>query len=506
MAELDLNLQKALAEEKTKRVAVGNDHDFRQLVEEHAAKREEKKEETKPLTKDDLARANELLGKSLGFRPEKKKEKEPDETEKKEAIAADDKKEDAEKVAAGDTGDEKVKEEKPEPKKDKIKVSKRAEIDPIDIATAAAARTAEQILSASTKASKEVSDKRVGVEESLTEDERGEYEVFQEMAKDARYKELPKQYLSFIKKSEEYQRKWEADHPDQEFNPQSSDHDAFYHKVQPKYSEIDHKKAIARLANASSNNQEIEKLTAEQRRLKAELAVRELEPAVRQTQLAVLGEIIKGMDENVLAAIQQTNDFNKYADANPVEADIIREIAARIEPFVEGLIHIDEDKESRIDIDEKKDSHREWAKYLQAKEAELPRMTRAQRTTEDGRLLITRGEYYRLPASSRPGYAFLDGRMLLELRIAEEATKAKEQYQRELKKAEARAKALGWSKAEATKAAQNGDKKEEKPPEKKEPAKSPEAISASRVDTSGESKPMGDDGFLEKSASILFRR
>lgn len=517
---LPLDLEKAIGEEKANRPVIGTDHDLAELIEKHKTKappKEEKKGEAdevqdKEDTKSNADKATELLAKKLGFTRKSKKEADEKKDDKPEkADASEDSKDDTETPSAEvdkgtDTETADVGADKEKPKK--AKISKKPDIDPIEIASAAAARTAQAFVESHESSRAKAAEKTDvrPTEDLLSEEEKGELEVFREMAKaDPRFKELPRQYVAYLKKAEDYQRQWEKDHPTEEFNPEAGDHDAFYAKHQPKYSELEYKKAIVRMESKGATTKELEELRAEQKRLKAEAAVRDLDPVINQASIGALAEVIKGIDENILAAIQK-DGFDKYAQANEVEADLIRDVATRIGPFITGLLQFD-DPDGRIPFNEKNPAHVEAVSYLRAKEDELRKKPMRDRMTEDGKVLVPRAEYFRMNDSQKSHHAYLDTQMLLQLRIAEEAEKAQAQYQKDLKKAEARAKALGWLPPSRT---ENGHKAEEKKAEKTPPAKaeikSPEAASASRVDTSSDAKGGGKKDLVDLTAAILFPR
>lgn len=523
---LPIELEKAIGDEKANRPAIGTDHDLAELIEKHskpkAPPKEDKKGNTtedvqgKEDTKSDGEKATELLAHKLGFNRKTKKESD-EKKEPSEEVSGDAEKGD--KTDKPKSGDKSVPGDKPESdaaetpavgteteKPKKAKISKKPDIDPIEIASAAAARTAQAFVeSQSSQPKADTKADTRGVEDLLSDEEKGELEVFREMAKDARFKELPRQYMAYLKKAEDYQRQWEKDHPNEEFNPDAGDHDQFYAKHQPKYSELEYKKAIVRMESKASQSGEIEKLTKEQKRLQAELAARELDPIINQTSIGALAEVIKGVDENILNAIQKEG-FDKYAATNETEADLIRDVASRLGPFIAGLLQFD-DPDGRIPLNDKNPAHMEAVRYLKEKEDELRKKPSRDRATDDGKILVPRAEYFRMSEVQKSYHAYLDTQMLIQLRIQEEADRATAQYQKDLKKAEARAKALGWLPPSRT---ENGHKEEPKKEEKAPPAKaelkSPEAASPSRVDTTGATKSGEKKDILDLTHGILFRR
>lgn len=521
---IPIDVEKAIADEKSKR-GYGNEQDLAVLIEQAKAKDapppEEKKEE-KPKeekgSKPEADLATDLLAKTLRFT--RKTKKETDEKKEPEAneVSGDS---GSEKIEAGDKSADKAgSKEKPEggdvsagadDKPKKAKITKRPEIDPLEIASAAAARTAQTFMESHAASREKVPDAGVakGAEESLSDEEKGELEVFREMAKTApQFKELPRQYLGYLKKAEDYQRNWEKENPAKEFDPESDEHDGFFSKHQPKYSELAYKNAIADMAVRRSGNKEIEQLTAKQKSLEAELAARELDPVINQTSIGALAEVIKVINPEILNAIEK-DGFQKYAEANEVEADIIKEVANRMGPFITGILQFD-DPNGRIPFNKDNPAHVEAVRYLREKEIEIGKKPWKDRMDDNGKIIVPRSEYFKMTETQKAQHSYLDTNMLLQLRVQEEAEKAQAQYEKDVKKAEARAKKLGWSPPSSK---ENGHtpkeeeaEMEEKAEEKREETKSPEAGSASRIDTSGDVKAKAQKDTIDLTADILFQR
>lgn len=512
---LPIDVEKAIADEKSKR-GYGTEQDLAVLIEQAKTKDapppEDKKEDKPKEEKGNKAEADlatDLLGKRLGFT--RKTKKETDEKKPEEAKEPEGKeKEVVAKEGELDGGDGDVEKGEKLPAK-KAKITKKPELDPIEIASAAAARTAQSFIESAESNRAKVQDpgQPKGAEEALSDEEKGELEVFREMAKVApQFKELPRQYLGYLKKAEDYQRNWEKENPAKEFDPESDEHDGFFSKHQPKYSELAYKNAIADMAVRRSGNKEIEQLTAKQKSLEAELAARELDPVINQTSIGALAEVIKVINPEILRSIEK-DGFQKYAESNEVEADLIKEVANRMGPFITGLLQFD-DPNGRIPFNKENPAHVEAVRYLREKEIEIGKKPWKDRMDDNGKIIVPRTEYFNMTNAQKAQHSYLDTNMLLQLRVQEEAEKAQAQYEKDVKKAEARAKKLGWlppsSKENGHKAKEEEVEKEDKAEEKREETKSPEAGSASRIDTSGDVKNKAQKDINELTADILFPR
>lgn len=521
---LPIDVEKAIADEKSKR-GYGTEQDLAVLIEQAKSKDApppEEKKEDKPKeekgSKPEADLATDLLAKTLRFTRKTKKETDEKKEEKADTESGDKPapgpsgesgKSNEGVDEAGKTGD--GKDEVGDKPAKKAKITKKPELDPIEIASAAAARTAQAFMESNAASREKIPDAGVakGVEEALSDEEKGELEVFREMAKTApQFKELPRQYLGYLKKAEDYQRNWEKENPAKEFDPESDEHDGFFSKHQPKYSELAYKNAIADMAVRRSGNKEIEQLTAKQKSLEAELAARELDPVINQTSIGALAEVIKVINPEILKAIEK-DGFQKYAEGNEVEADLIKEVANRMGPFITGILQFD-DPNGRIPFNKENPAHVEAVRYLREKEIEIGKKPWKDRMDDNGKIIVPRSEYFRMTETQKAQHSYLDTNMLLQLRVQEEAEKAQAQYEKDVKKAEARAKKLGWSPPSSK---ENGHtpkegeaEKEEKAEEKREETKSPEAGSASRIDTSGDVKAKAQKDTIDLTADILFQR
>lgn len=525
MPDLPLEVQQAMANQPI--------HTHRDLQELIASEKEktattepppiEEKPAKKTITKEDAAKATELLAKRLGFeRPspkeEKKEEKKDESTPKQEGKVPDSDKptkgdKDGLESGVADGKDKPAEEPKAEEPPKKGKVSKKKEIDPVEIATHAATRAAQEVLQASGERSQpqppRLEKSATPGDEHLSDEERDELAIFQEMAgHNPSLKSLPNQYLGYLKKAESYQRDWEKANPGEVFNPDDEAHNKFFESAQPKYSEREFRKAEARIAAREMIGREREETSKETAALKAQLALRELEPQIRNVQIGATAEIVKTVNEGWLESIKK-DGFQKFAEVNPAEAQLIGDIAKKIGPFIAAAIAID-DPAGRIAYNPKDQSHQEWGEYLTAKENELRTKALKDRMTEDGRMIVSRAEFAQLPTTRRGSYAYLDADALINMRVAEEAERIQADYERKSKQLEAWAKAQGWSKQPVSTPAQtptNGEVKTESEPEKKkEEVKSPEASSAARVDTSGSGPGITGDNLLDMTSKILFRR
>lgn len=462
-----------------------------------APKEGEKKAKKEPLTQEDMAKVTDLLGQQLSFRKpkEEKKEEKKEEAKKEEEVKAEDKEE--KKV---EKADEKVKEEK------KVKTTKRPEIDPVQIATDAATSAARAV--ADSFKPKEA--KKEEVADFLTDEEKDELLVFQEMGRlNPAYKGLATQYRDSVKRIENYRQAWAKENPEKEFDPEDEAHDDFYKRVAPQFNERDYRKAEARLAGMDMVKDIETKTQSETASLKAELAEKELTPIIHSTKIHAAVEILKGIDPAHLKAVEK-DGFDKFREQEPTIADALSISASRLSGFIEAARQIDEPK-ARIPIDLKNPAHNEYINYLIAKEDEMKSRPMKDQLDEQGRMFSTRTDMLSMQPSMRKRYWFYNDDLLISERISEETEMAKKFVENENQRMEKFAKLRGWKMGDASKPSQQAEKngsshKEEKRSDVEKIIESPEASGGGKVDSSAPGDKKTDADFFERSASILFRR
>lgn len=455
------------------------------------------KEKAKPLTPEEISQATDALGDRLGFsRKDKKKE------EKVEEKPAAETKTDEEKAAEADAA---AAAEKAKADKKKVKVTRKEPApDVSDLAAITAAKTARAVAEELRQQAPRVEkiDPLAEVESSLIPDEQSELLVYKQMAQDnPAYKDLPRQYLTFIQRTEAYKTKWERDNPGEDFNPDDETHDQFYKANTPAFSPRDFHKAEVRMEARQYIREENERKAPE----RAEAAKETLLPVIQQTKLAAAVKIVETLDPTMLATIEK-DGFEKFAEEDPVAADALKMSAAKLSNFLEAAHQFD-DPNGRIPYNPDDPGHREYSAYLLKKEAEFARKPMKDRYDDEGRLFLNRHDYIQIAPAKRGDYWYLDAPKLIELRVTEQADEAKKYVDSENKKLEKLAKARGWQ--------TNGEIKEKPKKADETPAKaaatttdikSPEAGGGGKIDTAASAGQNNGNSFFDKSADILFRR
>lgn len=185
--------------------------------------------------------------------------------------------------------------------------------------------------------------------EILSEDERYELEVLQQMAKQdaSKYGDLPKKFTDLAKATAEYKSNWEKDNDGEEFDPEDSAHDAFFQKNQIRYAKRDFKAAEMTLAQPEKPKDE--SAMKEIRELKAKDKVREVMPRAIQVFAEGVESFLETLDPDMAKAARE-GGRDKLSEEFPDDADEVLKAAASIEAVsieahrileTDGLVEID---------------------------------------------------------------------------------------------------------------------------------------------------------------------
>lgn len=450
----------------------------------------EKKKEPKKLSKDDLSNVTDLLGQQLLHRQPKKEDKK--EEPKPDPAPAPKAKADPDPAAPVAEDD-----------KAKLRTRKKApDFDPIAIAAETGRAIAAELSQKPEPAPRAPAPSPA---DDLLPEEREELIVFQEMERmNPTYKNLSADYVTSIKRIESYRQKWEKDNPGEDFDPDAEAHDDFYARVSPKFNQRDFRKAEARLAGRELVKEVEAKSTAESASLKAELAVKDLAPAIHDARIAAAASILKAINPAHLDLVEKEG-FKKFSETDPTAAEALQIAAQRISPFIEAARQIDEPK-ARIPIDMKNPAHAEYINYLVAKEEEMKRRPIRQQIDEDGRRFATRQELLAMPLAQRRQFWFFNDELLIQQRVEEETTLAKKFIESEGQKLERLAKLRGWKIDSAAPPAQSKTTEPKADPAEPAPVKSPEARGGAKLDDTVDPDAKVDNEFSARIAAVLFPR
>lgn len=332
----------------------------------------------------------------------------------------------------------------------------------------------------------------------LSPDERYEYEVYQEMSKDAKHADLPKRFLDVAEATAKYKARWEKENPGETFNPDDSDHDAFFAKNNIKYDKKEFRKAELRIATAGESDPKLKELERESRELKAQNKLRELEPRIINVFAQNVERLIESVDPE-MAKVAKEKGRAGLSENYPDEAQEIFQAAGAIEALsVEAHRILESD--GLYAPEDANPIHGNIIRIIRHQEKLIPAQPRENRLDPEGRDFATWEQWVQMSPQEQANYWHLGAPEVVEIATQTISAKIKDQFERINRIAERRFKRTTRPETEET-------EEETRPVTKtKAPAASPGSASKSIIDTTKKRTTTGDDDFGKRISSVLFRK
>lgn len=328
--------------------------------------------------------------------------------------------------------------------------------------------------------------------QQLPESFRSDVPVLEAMEKrfPDKYNGLTRRYIEAAIRTQSYQEQWEKAHPDGVYDPKDTEHDSFFARNEVNWDERDFARTEVRMEMEPELEKERESNKKFQEEMQRKEDLREAEPMIRRRQAEESRELIKAIDPEAIALVDDTGrpvqaEFEKLDQKDPIAADILARTAydmADIVDVVERVFH----PKGLFGFDEKNQAHVLLAKYVIAKEDQINQLSADERRDGQGRMFATRRDYAAMGTAQRDRHWQLEGRDIISMRRQEMVEIAKTALTEGRKRMETIAQRLGFVKAAPSEVAAKPD---EKPPEKPvaEPPKptSPSGGGEPKVDTLG---------------------
>lgn len=167
--------------------------------------------------------------------------------------------------------------------------------------------------------------------------EQRDIEVFTEMAEDPRYKGIDANFRSFLKAKRAYQDKWESAHPDEQFDVEAEEHQAFLDRHLPKYDESDFDDAKVSLRAKQITKAELEKRDKQQAKREAEQTVA---TKSETTSSFAAKQFVAGINPDLAKAFESQDSFKQFNDANPVAGYFIDQRIGELRAEIGELIKL----------------------------------------------------------------------------------------------------------------------------------------------------------------------
>lgn len=337
----------------------------------------------------------------------------------------------------------------------------------------------------------------------LSSDERYELEVYRAMDKTSNTKKA-EEFLSVAKSTAKYKAKWEKEHAGEDFDPDDSEHDAFFSTNKFEYDKKDFKRAELKLASEGQEDPKLKDLEKSNLELRASNKLRELEPRIAQIWGKYADAMVEAIDPEIVKVTRASGAKAGEALLRefPEEGKEIMAAAESLGVLAQEAFKILEGDGLFIPNESGNRAHARILGIIRQQERIIPQQPREQRVDADGRDFATWEKWLSLSPQEQDNYWHLGAEEVIDIESNMLAGRVKYELDRAMKIAESRAKRTSGAK----KADDDPEPIKEKTPEHRSPSASPGAASKTIVDTPAKAHDSGDDKFTKMIRSALFKR
>lgn len=348
----------------------------------------------------------------------------------------------------------------PEPeKKEPRKRTRPREVDPVEIASRAAAETADRL---SERWGKPKPGKAEPFEiaapddtKDLKPEQKRHIAVLREMETlyPEKYEGIAKRSLQSLSAIEEYTQKWKRENPGHKFDAEATEHVAFFEVIEPDFDDVDYYDAVAaiRVKPMEKLAKEHEATKEELKTLRDEREAQAIAPEIQSSRIAAATDVITELDPKILEA-KTEKDLVAMAEADPDRTGTAIMFAGQA-AAVMGVAAAILDGKGKITIDEKAPEVEGFFALKTKFERELKSLPIQDQYDDEGRRFATWDEFARIavqdPEEARK-YWILKKPQLRRLIAAEFTDLARKEIKKKEDQFERTAKARGFSPSNAT--------------------------------------------------------
>jgi hypothetical protein len=272
-------------------------------------------------------------------------------------------------------------------------------------------------------------------------------------ANNPRYKGKLDAYRKFAKEEDSYISKWERDNPGRRFDPEDSEHEAWYDKHEPEIDPEDISEARIELTAERKAKSLVEKETGETRkeieRIRLERDVERAEALVPTFATRSQGMVIESMGAEIAEKLGKLKPNETLEDSDPAAhkalVTVLPSLGAKTRAAAtifgtNGRAYNDKDA-----------THKEIAQEALAFEADILAGEEKSRTLQDGRTYAKLDDWANMSDAQKAKHWTIDANLMTH-RLGEKAAKqASEIYKTERESLEKLARAYGYVKADGSK-------------------------------------------------------
>lgn len=274
-----------------------------------------------------------------------------------------------------------------------------------------------------------------------------------------KYKGLPARYRTSKKALLDYAKKWESEHPGEEFDETAEEHQQFLDSNDIDWEDEDYLEAAAEIKAAAkvaeSQKTTDQKLSAIERKEK----LREAQPIIYAEQTKAAQVLWKEMGEAFAGLVDENGNFNAekakvFVESDPVTFGVRLNAAKALDAEVAELYKLmgvpgltdDQGKPlttALIDFNPKNEIHVNLDKFASEQEARMRKLSAADQQDAEGRAFLPYADYYKVPEKERGKYWTFTANDLAVLRAQDLAARAQKMIAEEEEKYQKWAKARG---------------------------------------------------------------
>jgi len=352
------------------------------------------------------------LRKMMGMETKAEKEAEnnpPEETEQEEA-------EQIEEVSEDDGGE--VKDSLPE-ERPKKRLRRKDPVPSMEDMAKLAGQAAAEALKKSNDDSLLDSEPDQLNSPSLDNEDQLTYEVFKQMegSNPSKYKGVKEQFVNFVEASKNYQKDWIARNPGETFDPESEEHASFYEQNEPKYSQVDFKKAERRVEMEEVIGDVEKKYQSKIDELEDKLSNRaETQPVAQDKANEAIQDLVKEISPE-MAGILSEKGLEEAEKSDPLVFDKVSAAAETLGSMVYE-IQQNSDKSGTFSGNSRNETHKVVAEFLSEREKYVKSLpSESQRW--NGKSFATNSEYKKMSVSDKKNYWTIDSNLLTKELIKE---------------------------------------------------------------------------------------
>jgi len=344
--------------------------------------------EERPGTSGEPRSLMELIRKKI--KPEEKRE---DEVEPEKPLDKETTEKKPRKVA-------KVKKPEVEPE-DAVDPIKFAEAQGREIARTLAEEMRPKTIESDTEQSQE------DISAGLPEEYKADIEVYTEMQKSnpAKYGQLLKKLRTAAEKETEYISQWEEDHPGEDYDPEDTDHNAFYKKHFPEIPPKDFDAAKESVLEAKIAARLDAKYQSKLETIERSQASEKIAPVISEQVGGMVKDVLRQIDAKLAEAASDPVKLAALEESHPMAAEALLQTHHQFSPLLSANVEL---HRGITRFDANNPAHFALYELAQQIEAQTSKASLENRMDSNGRVFATRDAYQNMNERERVRHWIVD--------------------------------------------------------------------------------------------------